>query len=92
MGKHFLHRTRVKNSVSSLSNMVREYNLDGIDIDYEHFHSDPCSFAECTGQLIRRLKKSGTISFASIAPFDHEEIQSHYMALWKKCGHVIEAR
>ena len=80
----------VKNAVSSLTNMVKEYNLDGIDIDYEHFHSDPSTFAECIGQLITRLKKSGIISFASIAPFDNEEVQSHYMALWKKYGHVID--
>ena len=70
--------------------MVKEYNFDGIDIDYEHFHSDPRNFAECIGQLIMRLKKSGTILFASIAPFDDEVIQSHYMSLWKKYGHVID--
>ncbi|KAJ9698290.1 hypothetical protein PVL29_007396 [Vitis rotundifolia] len=80
----------VKNSVPSLTNMIKEYNLDGIDIDYEHFHSDPSTFAECIGQLIMSLKKSGTIKFASIAPFDDEEVQSHYLALWKKYGHVID--
>ena len=80
----------VKNAVFSLTNMVKEYNLDGIDIDYEHFHSDPRTFAECIGQLIMRLKKSGTILFASIAPFDDEVIQSHYKSLWKKYGHVID--
>ncbi|XVF68654.1 hypothetical protein PTKIN_Ptkin11bG0018700 [Pterospermum kingtungense] len=78
----------VQNAVSSLTDMINEYHIDGIDIDYEHFRTSPEIFAECIGQLITRLKKSGTISFASIAPF--EEIQSHYLALWRKYGHVID--
>ncbi|PPS01385.1 hypothetical protein GOBAR_AA19285 [Gossypium barbadense] len=64
------------------------YHIDGIDIDYEHFKASPEMFAECIGQLITILKKSGTISFASIAPY--EEINSHYLALWRKYGHVID--
>lgn len=80
----------VKNAISSLTKIIKEYNIDGIDIDYEHFHSDPRTFAECIGQLIMSLKQSGTISFASIAPFDADKVQSHYMALWKKYRHVID--
>ncbi|KAF5744664.1 putative Chitinase 1 precursor [Tripterygium wilfordii] len=30
----------VSNAVSSLTDIVKEYNLDGIDIDYEHFQAD----------------------------------------------------
>ncbi|GKC91233.1 chitinase 2-like protein [Tanacetum coccineum] len=30
----------VANAVSSLIAIIQEYNLDGIDIDYEHFHAD----------------------------------------------------
>ncbi|CAI0544808.1 unnamed protein product [Linum tenue] len=66
------------------------YNLDGIDIDYEHFKSDPQTFAECIGRLITTLKKNGVISFASIAPFDDPEVQSHYQALWNKYGNAID--
>ncbi|KAL1818924.1 hypothetical protein ACET3Z_013793 [Daucus carota] len=73
----------VSNAISSLTNIIQEYNLDGIDIDYEHFQGDPDTFAECIGQLITALKKNGVISFASIAPYDDDEVQSHYLALWE---------
>ncbi|KAM7496657.1 hypothetical protein LguiA_021071 [Lonicera macranthoides] len=80
----------VSNAVSSLTDIIQEYNLDGIDIDYEHFSADPKTFAECIGQLITTLKNNGVISFASIAPFDDDQVQSHYLALWKSYGHLID--
>ncbi|KAA8549539.1 hypothetical protein F0562_001443 [Nyssa sinensis] len=80
----------VSNAVSSLTRVIKEYNLDGIDIDYEHFDANPDTFAECIGRLITTLKKNKVISFASIAPYDDEPIQSHYLALWKSYGHVID--
>ncbi|WCJ22893.1 Chitinase 2 [Euphorbia peplus] len=80
----------VSNAVSSLTSIIKQYNLDGIDIDYEHFNSDPNTFAECIGQLVSTLKKNGVISFASIAPFDDDQVQSHYQALWKKYGDSID--
>lgn len=80
----------VQNAITSLTSMIKEYNLDGIDIDYEHFRSDPNIFAECIGRLITSLKKSETASFASIAPYDDKQVQSHYLALWKKYGHAID--
>ncbi|XP_023761014.1 chitinase 2 [Lactuca sativa] len=80
----------VSNAVSSLTKIIQEYNLDGIDIDYEHFHADPDTFAECIGKLVTTLKNNGVISFASIAPFDDDEVQSHYLALWKNYAHVID--
>ncbi|XP_057781689.1 chitinase 2-like [Salvia miltiorrhiza] len=82
--------TWVANAVSSLTRIIREYDLDGIDIDYEHFKADPATFARCVGRLITTLKANGVVSFASIAPFDDDEVQSHYMALWKDYGHVID--
>ncbi|KAH6836561.1 hypothetical protein C2S53_005180 [Perilla frutescens var. hirtella] len=82
--------TWISNAVSSLTKIIQEYNLDGIDIDYEHFKTDPDTFAHCIGQLISTLKKNGVVSFASIAPYDDDEIQSHYMALWKSYGHLID--
>nr|ANH58165.1 glycosyl hydrolase family 18 chitinase 3 [Metroxylon sagu] len=80
----------VDNAVDSLTGIIKQYNLDGIDIDYEHFQADPDTFAECIGQLLTRLKSNGVISFASIAPFDDDQVQSHYLALWRKYGHLID--
>ncbi|KAL8236535.1 hypothetical protein R6Q59_017616 [Mikania micrantha] len=80
----------VSNAVSSLTKIIKEYNLDGIDIDYEQFHADPEIFAKCIGKLITTLKNNGVISFASIAPFDDDEVQSHYLALWKSYGDIID--
>nr|DAD25993.1 TPA_asm: hypothetical protein HUJ06_027461 [Nelumbo nucifera] len=36
------------------------------------------------------LKARGVISFASIAPFDDEQVQSHYLALWREYGYLID--
>ncbi|KAF5929904.1 hypothetical protein HYC85_000040, partial [Camellia sinensis] len=47
----------VRNAISSINRIVKENNLDGIDIDYEHFHADPNTFTECIGQLIFNLKQ-----------------------------------
>lgn len=80
----------VSNAVSSLTQIIQQYNLDGIDIDYEHFQADPDTFTECIGQLITAFKRNGVISFASIAPFDDDQVQSHYLALWRKYGHQID--
>eukprot|EP00253_Pinus_taeda_P012143 PITA_12143 len=71
--------------------IIKEYHLDGIDIDYEHFQADDNTFVNCIGQLITRFKRSKVVSFASIAPFeDRGAVQSHYTALWGKYGHVID--
>ncbi|KAL5831315.1 hypothetical protein ACOSQ4_016669 [Xanthoceras sorbifolium] len=80
----------VSNAVASLTSIIQQYNLDGIDIDYEHFQADPDTFADCIGRLVRTLKQNGVISFASIAPFDDDQVQSHYKALWKSYGHLID--
>ncbi|KAI3925250.1 hypothetical protein MKW92_045253 [Papaver armeniacum] len=83
----------VQNAVSSLTDIINKYNLDGIDIDYEHFSSDPDTFAECIGQLLTTLKGNGIISFASIAPLDDDQVQNHYQALLApplKYGHLID--
>ncbi len=80
----------VSNAVSSLTRIIKQFHLDGIDIDYEHFKGDPNTFAECIGRLITTLKQNKVISFASIAPFDDDQVQSHYLALWGKYGHQID--
>jgi len=80
----------VSNAVSSLTSIIKTYNLDGIDVDYEHFMGDPSTFAECIGRLITTLKNNNVISFASIAPFDDDEVQSHYLALWESYSNIID--
>lgn len=80
----------VKNAVSSITRLVKEYHLDGIDIDYEHFNTDPNTFAEAIGRLLIILKRNRIVSFASIAPYDNSTVQAHYLALWRKYGHVID--
>ncbi|KAJ4750648.1 Chitinase 2 [Rhynchospora pubera] len=82
----------VSNAVSSLTSIIKEYNLDGIDIDYENFsdESDTGTFTECIGLLITTLKRNGVISFASIAPFDDTLVQRMYKALWAKYSSVID--
>ncbi|KAF4354608.1 hypothetical protein F8388_009599 [Cannabis sativa] len=80
----------VSNAVKTLTQIIQQYNLDGIDIDYEHFSSDTHTFAECIGRLIKTLKNNNVISFASIAPFDDDQVQSHYQALWNKYGDLID--
>ncbi|XP_047321318.1 chitinase 2-like [Impatiens glandulifera] len=80
----------VANAVSSLTRIIEDYHLSGIDIDYEQFEADPNIFAECIGRLIRTLKRNRVISFASIAPFDDSQVQRHYLALWRRYGDVID--
>ncbi|KAL8092279.1 hypothetical protein AgCh_034536 [Apium graveolens] len=81
----------VSNAVSSLTRIIRQYNLDGIDIDYEHFRkASPYTFAECIGRLITTLKRNNVISFASIAPFDGYQAQRHYKELWSRYGYAID--
>lgn len=80
----------VKNAFESISRIVKEYDLDGVDIDYEHFKAHPDVFTECIGKLLLRLKHQNVISFASIAPFDDDAVQSHYLALWRKYGDLID--
>lgn len=90
---HFAPKTTeswVQNAVSSITRMVQEFHLDGIDIDYEHFKSSPEVFVDCIGQLITHLKKERTISFTLIAPYADDPVQAHYLALWKKYGHLID--
>ncbi|KAI3413055.1 Glyco_hydro_18 domain-containing protein [Psidium guajava] len=50
----------------------------------------PDTFAECIGRLISTLKSRGVISFASIAPFADSTVQNHYLALWRRYGHLID--
>ncbi|KAF0933372.1 hypothetical protein E2562_017994 [Oryza meyeriana var. granulata] len=80
----------VSNAIDSLTTIIQDNNLDGIDIDYEQFQVDPATFAECIGRLITTLKSKGVIKFASIAPFDNADVQRHYQALWAKYGAVID--
>ncbi|KAH6555329.1 hypothetical protein KP509_14G066100 [Ceratopteris richardii] len=79
----------VSNAVFSVTSLISQYHLDGIDIEYEHFDSvSTDTFVSCIAQLIQQLKSSGVIPVASIAPFD--EVQTHYKALWDQYNNVID--
>ncbi|OEL26045.1 Chitinase 2 [Dichanthelium oligosanthes] len=80
----------VEKAASSLTSIIQQYNLDGIDIDYEQFQVDPATFSECIGRLLTTLKSNGVIQFASIAPFDDPDVQSHYQPLWASNGGLID--
>jgi hypothetical protein len=82
----------VSNATSSLTDIVARYGLDGVDVDYEHFgtRETPEVFAECVGRLVRWLKATGTISFASIAPFANPDVQAHYGELWRRYDREFE--
>ncbi|KAH6555926.1 hypothetical protein KP509_1Z217200 [Ceratopteris richardii] len=79
----------VYNAVSSLTSLISQYHVDGIDIENEHFDSvSTDTFVSCIGQLIQQLKSSGLISVASIAAFDG--VQKQYKALWDQYNNVID--
>ncbi|KAL0906950.1 hypothetical protein M5K25_025486 [Dendrobium thyrsiflorum] len=80
----------VSNAVSSLTTIIQQYNLDGIDIDYENFQADSATFSDCIGRLITTLKSNNVISFASIAPYDDSELKEHYETLWANYGDAID--
>ncbi|KAK6935960.1 Glycoside hydrolase family 18, catalytic domain [Dillenia turbinata] len=74
-GQHVLFKPTsidswVGNAISSITEIVRKYNLDGIDIDYEHFKSDPDTFAECMRRLLYYLKQNEVVAFTSIVPYE----------------------
>ncbi|KAI4368801.1 hypothetical protein MLD38_017315 [Melastoma candidum] len=80
----------VNNAVASLTRIAQQFKLDGIDIDYEHFGTDTNTFAECIGRLLVQLKRRKVISFASIAPYDSDEVQPYYQDFWRKYGNLID--
>lgn len=80
----------VANAIHSITEIVNTYKLDGIDIDYEHFNTDPDTFAECIGRLLFYLKQNKIVSFTSIAPYDDDSVKPYYLALWRKYGHLID--
>jgi hypothetical protein len=80
----------VANAVTSLSVMINQYGLDGVDVDYEHFGADVDTFVECIGRLLTQLKAIFPNIATSIAPFERPEIQEYYQALWSKYSNVID--
>ncbi|KAK2643205.1 hypothetical protein Ddye_024968 [Dipteronia dyeriana] len=73
----------------SVSNGYAYFNPSSAD-SWVSNAADPETFADCIGRLVKTLKQNGVISFASIAPFDDDQVQSHYKALWKSYGHIID--
>lgn len=80
----------LKNAVSSLTTLIKDYSLDGIDIDYETFDYSVTvhDFALCIGELITELKRMKLISMASIAPYPGTD--GYYTELWKNYSNVID--
>ncbi|KAH0450803.1 hypothetical protein IEQ34_021495 [Dendrobium chrysotoxum] len=64
----------VSNAVSSLTSIIQQYNLDGIDIDYESFQASSATF----------------INKIFPTPFDNSDVQGHYQALWASYSNVID--
>ncbi|XP_047094770.1 chitinase 2-like [Lolium rigidum] len=80
----------VANAVASLSTLITQYGLDGIDVDYEHFSVGADTFVECIGRLLTQLKAKFPNITTSIAPFERDDVQQYYQALWKKYPRVID--
>lgn len=78
----------VANAVASLTGIINEYGLDGVDVDYEYF-ADGVSvdtFVECIGRLLTELKTRMPNIKTSIAPFEDagHVVQKNYQPLWRK--------
>uniref|UniRef100_A0ACD5TDW6 Uncharacterized protein n=1 Tax=Avena sativa TaxID=4498 RepID=A0ACD5TDW6_AVESA len=82
--------TWVANAVASLSGLINEYGLDGVDVDYEHFGAGVDTFVECVGRLLTQLKAKFPNITTSIAPFEDPTVQEYYKALWGKYSGVID--
>ncbi|XP_057852703.2 chitinase 2-like [Cryptomeria japonica] len=79
----------VDNAFNSLSQLIKDNHLDGIDIDYENFPvGKNNTFAYCIGELIKRLKNSGVINTATIAPY--YKTVGPYIELFQKYGSFID--
>uniref|UniRef100_A0ACD5TRN1 Uncharacterized protein n=1 Tax=Avena sativa TaxID=4498 RepID=A0ACD5TRN1_AVESA len=82
----------VANAVASLSALITQYGLDGVDVDYERF-ADGVSvdtFVECIGRLLTQLKAKFPNITTSIAPFEDDTVQRYYKPLWSRYSRVID--
>lgn len=62
-------RTWVGNAAFSLGNIINDYELDGIEVNYGNINlASRADFAYCVGEVIKTLKERRVIKFASIAP------------------------
>ncbi|KAK3118674.1 hypothetical protein QOZ80_9BG0703860 [Eleusine coracana subsp. coracana] len=82
----------VDNAATSLERLITQYDLDGVDVDYEHFaaNADVNTFVECIGRLLTRLKQRIPRLTTSIAPFEDDTVQRYYIPLYKKYSGVID--
>ncbi|KAE8651981.1 hypothetical protein Csa_005942 [Cucumis sativus] len=78
----------ISNAFSTLQDLVNEYHLDGIDVDYENFPRHGSNFAFCIGELITLLKNQSVISVATIAPYYSTVLP--YLELFHGYGKVID--
>jgi hypothetical protein len=77
----------ISNAFNSITNLAQQYNITGIDVDYENFLEN-ATFTECIGGLITQLKNNSPISVASIAPFG--STLTIYEDLFANFGSVID--
>ncbi|OAE27591.1 hypothetical protein AXG93_492s1070 [Marchantia polymorpha subsp. ruderalis] len=82
----------IDNAQASLTGLAELYNIDGIDIDFEHFPADysvsNSAFTFCIGTLIQKLKDNNTIGIATIAPFG--SVMPQYQDLMANFGDLID--
>ncbi|TKY63786.1 RuBisCO-associated protein [Spatholobus suberectus] len=74
----------ITEAIRSLTGIVRDYHLDGIDVNYEGFGSgQQGNFVHCIGEVIKKLKQDGVITVASIAP-NADTNDNHYFPLYQR--------
>ncbi|KAJ1383694.1 Glycoside hydrolase family 18, catalytic domain [Sesbania bispinosa] len=79
----------VNNATNSLKKIIKDYNMDGIDVYYEDIKSEGEVFVDSIGQLITNLKNEKVISVASIAPTSPLNT-NFYFPLHQKYGNFID--
>lgn len=72
----------ISNATSSLSQLMDQYSLTNLDIDYEGGLDN--SFIECMSQVIINLSSPARDAFTTLAPFG--QTIDAYNALYEQCG------
>ena len=74
--------TWVANAVTSLSNLLEMYSLDGVDVNYEQGIGG--SFVEAIGRVATGLKQQDRDAVLSVAPYS-----GTYQSLYEEYGESI---
>ncbi|KAL2332081.1 hypothetical protein Fmac_019662 [Flemingia macrophylla] len=76
-------KTWASNATESLTRIIREFKIDGIDVLYEQIDASPGDFISCVGQLLRNLKERGVVTLTSISPSSILD-KEYYSVLYKE--------